>query len=66
METIPQKCMNINTVGSFCECIADAESPDVAAQGFCNRFKTESGRNVTGEDLSELKKALMDLETKKS
>jgi hypothetical protein len=33
---------------------------DPAAKGLCNRAKTE--KNVTGDDLAELKKALMDLE----
>ena len=62
METIPGKCMDINKVGSFCDCVADAEWADVAAQGFCNRVRAGDARDVTGEDLAELKKALMDLE----
>jgi hypothetical protein len=61
MNTLPRKCATINTVGSFCDCIAGAEPVDVAARGFCERAKSD--RNVTGDDLGELKKALMDLES---
>jgi hypothetical protein len=39
METLPQKCVDINTVGSFCDCIADAEPVDAAARAFCDRQK---------------------------
>ena len=60
MEKIPQKCMDIDTVGSFCDCIAGEETADPAAEAFCNRAKTDI--NVTGDDLAELKMALMDLE----
>jgi hypothetical protein len=60
METLPQKCVDINTVGSFCDCIAGEEPVDPAAPAFCNRAKTD--KNVTGEDLTELKIALMDRE----
>jgi hypothetical protein len=60
METLPLKCANINTVMSFCDCIADGDPVDAAARGFCDHAKTD--RNVTGDDLAELKKALMDLE----
>ena len=60
METLPEKCVNINTVGSFCDCIAGDESVDPAARAFCNRAKTD--KNLTAEDLAELKMALMDLE----
>ena len=60
METLPQKCVNINTVGSFCDCIVGEEAVDPAAQAFCNRAKTD--KNIIGEDLAELKLALMDLE----
>lgn len=59
MET-RSKCMDNNTVGSFCDCIAGEESVDPAAEAFCNRAKT--GKNVTGDELAELKMALMDLE----
>lgn len=62
METIPGTCMNINTVGSFCDCIADDESVDAAARGFCERVQS-GAMDVTGDDLAELKKALMDLES---
>ena len=60
METLPEKCTNINTVSSFCDCVADAKAVDPAARGFCDYAKTD--KNVTGDDLVELKKALMDLE----
>ncbi len=59
METIPDKCADINTVSSFCDCIAD-ESVDPAAEAFCSRARGDV--NVTGDDLAELKMALMDLE----
>jgi hypothetical protein len=62
MKTISDKCMNGNTVGSFCDCIADEECVDVAAKDFCERAKTDSGKNVTGDDLAELKKALQEAE----
>ena len=60
METLPPKCANINTVTSFCDCVADAQAVDPAARGFCDHAKTAA--NVTGDDLAVLKKALMDLE----
>jgi hypothetical protein len=60
METIPGKCMNDNSVTSFCDCIADEECADVAAKDFCERAKTDNGKNVTGDDLAELKKALQE------
>ncbi len=60
METLSQKCADINTVGSFCDCITGEESVDPAAQAFCNRAKTD--KNITGDDLAELKMALMDQE----
>jgi hypothetical protein len=60
METISKKCATINTVGSFCDCIAGDETADPAAQAFCNRAKTDN--KITGEDLAELKMALSDLD----
>ena len=60
MNTLFQKCMDIDTVGSFCDCIAGGESADPAAQAFCNRAKTD--KKITGEDLADLKTALMDQE----
>lgn len=59
METF-EKCMDINSVGSFCDCMAGEETPDPAAVSFCNRAKTD--KNITGEDLTELKMALLDME----
>ncbi len=64
METIPDKCMDVNVVSSFCDCITGAESVDVAARGFCTRVKSGGDKNITGDDLAELKKALMDLESR--
>jgi len=60
METLSQKCEDINTVSSFCDCIAGEETVDPAAQAFCKRAKTD--KNITGEDLANLKMALMDPE----
>jgi hypothetical protein len=62
MNTMPSTCREINAVGSFCDCIDVAESADNAARAFCRRARTGSDRFVTGEDLAELKKALLDLE----
>lgn len=63
MEAIPSKCMDVKGVGSFCDCIADGEPVDAAVGAFCSRAKTESGKNLTGEDLAELKQAVMDMES---
>ena len=60
METRSHKCMDIDTVGSFCDCIAGDESADFAAKAFCNRAKTD--KNIIGEDLADLKMALSDLD----
>ncbi len=60
METLPEGCMGSTTVGSFCDCIAGREPVDPAALAFCGRAKTD--KNITGDDLAELKMALMDLE----
>ena len=60
MKTLPDKCVDINSVGSFCGCIAGEESVDPAAKAFCDRAKTD--KNITGDNLAELKMALMDLE----
>jgi hypothetical protein len=64
METIPVKCMDFNSVGSFCDCIESAECVDVAARDFCMRAKTDKGRNITGDNLAELKKALAETDCK--
>jgi len=64
MKTIPKKCREVNSVPSFCGCIADAKTVDAAARGFCARAKSGSDKNASGGDLVELKKALMDLEDK--
>ncbi len=60
MKTMPVKCKDINTVRGFCDCLADEDSVDAAAQAFCRRASGDP--YVTGDDLAELKKALMDLE----
>jgi len=60
MGKLSQECADIKTVSSFCGCIAGDETADPAAQAFCNRAKTE--KNITGDDLDELKIALMGLE----
>ena len=62
MKTMPLKCKDINAVGLFCDCLDDAETADKAAQTFCRRVRTGSDRFVTGDDLAELKKALLDME----
>jgi|WetSurSiteA1Bulk_404760.scaffolds.fasta_scaffold647437_2 hypothetical protein len=63
MKRIPDTCNAINTAGSFCDCISDAESVDVAARGFCRQAAAGGATGVTGKDLMELKKALKDLES---
>jgi hypothetical protein len=60
MATLPQKCVNIDTVGAFCDCIAGEEPVDPAVQTFCNEAKTD--KNITDEDLAKFKMALMELE----
>ncbi len=62
MKTMPAKCKDVNEVRTFCECIARDESVDAAARAFCQRAL--GNPRVTGDDLAELKKALMDLEEK--
>ena len=62
MRTMPLECRDINTVSGFCGCIADAERVDVAARAFCLRAESGGDVKVTGDDLAELKNALMDLE----
>ena len=57
-DTLSYKCMHIDTVGSFCDCISGDADADPAAKSFCNRTKT--GKNITGEDLVDLKSALLD------
>ena len=59
MKTLP-KCVDSNTVNSFCDCIAGEEAVDPAAEAFCNRAKTD--KKITGKELAELKMALMNLE----
>lgn len=60
MHALPIRCRDRNSVGSFCDCIKEDPSADVAAQALCKR--ADAGGNVTGDDVVELKKALMDLE----
>ncbi len=58
MGKIPDKCVDINTVDSFCDCIAGEGPVDPALKAFCDNAKTD--KNITGEDLAELKMALME------
>ena len=62
MKTMPLKCKDVNAVGAFCDCIAGVDSVDVAAKAFCKHTASGGREHTTGEDLAELKKALMDLE----
>jgi hypothetical protein len=64
METIPVKCMDFNSVGAFCGCIDSTECADEAARAFCARTRTDYGKNITGDDLAELKKALTETDCK--
>jgi len=61
MRPLPEKCEDSNAVKSFCDCISEEDSVDVAAEAFCKRA-TDSSGNATGDELVELKKALKDLE----
>ncbi|HUK99563.1 MAG TPA: hypothetical protein VLX29_01770 [Nitrospirota bacterium] len=65
MKTLPPKCVDINSVVSFCNCLAvsDSEPVDVAARAFCD-LKKAGNDNINGDDLAELKKAIMDMESK--
>jgi hypothetical protein len=63
VKTSYDTCKDINTVGTFCNCIDDVESVDVAARGFCRQAAVGSAIGVSGDDLKELKKALKDLDT---
>jgi len=60
METLPQNCVDIDSVDSFCNCISGYEPVDPAAEAFCNRAKIE--KNISGDDLAELKMKIRDLE----
>jgi hypothetical protein len=59
-DTLSYKCLNIDTVGSFCDCIAGDADAAPAARSFCGRAKTDA--NVTREDLVDLKSALLDVD----
>jgi hypothetical protein len=60
METSSQKCMDTDTVESFCGCISKSGPVYKAAQDFCDRAKTD--KSITGEDLTRLKMELVDSE----
>ncbi len=60
MKTMPVKCRTIDEVSAFCDCISDEDDVDKAAQAFCERARMDP--YIIGDDLAELKKALMDLE----
>ncbi len=62
MRTMPQKCREVDEAGAFCDCIAGDSSVDKAAQAFCRRPGSPDDRKSSGDELRELKKALMDLE----
>jgi hypothetical protein len=64
MDTITVNCMDINSVGSFCDCIENTGCADEAAKSFCTQARTDYGKNVTGDDLAELKKALTETDCK--
>jgi hypothetical protein len=64
METVTEKCMPIDTVGSFCDCIGGEETADPAAQAFC--FRAETDKKITNGDLADLKAALTDSEEDES
>ncbi len=51
MKKIP-KCVDNNTVGSFCDRVAKEKPVDPVAEAFCNRVKTDG----------DLKMALLDME----
>jgi len=60
MVSLSDKCMDKDTVDSFCGCMAGEERTNQAAQAFCNRAKTD--KTLTPEDLADLKMALLDEE----
>ena len=60
MDTLPKKCEDIDSVSSFCDCVTAEEPVDPAAKAFCNRAKTD--KNITAEDLADLKSVLTDQE----
>ncbi len=62
MELIPGTCMDINSIGSFCDCIEASGRADVAVENFCTRAREDNGKSLTGDDLVELKKAIKDLD----
>ena len=60
MDKLSSKCMNIDAVSSFCDCISEAGLIAPEAQVFCSKAKTDP--KTTSEDLVELKMALLDSE----
>ncbi len=62
MRTMPEKCRDVNAARAFCDCVADEDQVDEAAQMFCQRLATGGDPYVSGDDLAELKRALMDME----
>ncbi len=56
-----RKCVEIDAADAFCKCIAGDASVDKAAQAFCRR-PAGRDRRSSGDELKELKKALLDLE----
>lgn len=62
METIPVKCMSIDTVESFCGCVAGEEGVDDTVRDFCNRAKAPGGGGFTSKDVAALKRELREAE----
>ena len=62
METIPVKCMSIDTVEAFCGCVAGAEGVDAGVRDFCDRAKAPGGGGLTSKDVAALKNELMETE----
>ena len=60
MDTLSRKCMDMDSIGSFCDCISEAGLIAPEVQVFCARAKTDP--TVTNEDLVGLKMALLDQE----
>jgi hypothetical protein len=58
MDTLSKKCMDMDKIGPFCDCISQAGIIAPDAQVFCSKAKTDP--TVTNEDLVELKMALLD------
>jgi hypothetical protein len=58
MDTLSRKCMDRDTISSFCDCIGREEPVNTTAQSFCTRAKADP--TVSEKDLIALKMALLD------